>query len=201
MSEKKRTVVKFGVKLKEKSMPSHPKLKKLIYWGKSFSRLGLMPSNDCGQTLGNLSFRFKKGKNAFIITASGVKSDFTLDSFVLVTSVNLKRKIVYAVGRRLPSSESMLHFMLYRRFPKINAIFHGHCEEILKASQRLKLPVTDKEEPYGTLALANRVITAATEGNIFILKKHGFVATGKNMEEAGRTAVNTFRMASKAQRL
>jgi len=198
MSEKKRTIVKFRVKLKEKCIPAHPLISKLIYWGKTFSRLGLMPSNDCGQTLGNLSFRLKKGKNAFVITASGTKSDFCLDSFILVTLVNFKRKMVYAIGNRMPSSESMLHFLLYRSFPDINAIFHGHCEKILKAAKKLNFPVTDKEEPYGTLALANKAIAAAKEGDFFILKNHGFVAIGKDMDESGETALNAFRIATKA---
>ncbi|MDI6731624.1 MAG: class II aldolase/adducin family protein [Candidatus Margulisbacteria bacterium] len=145
-----------------------------------------MPKNQYGQTLGNLSFRFKKGANAFIITASGIKSDFTLDSFVLVTSVNFKRRIVYAVGKRLPSSESMLHYAIYKKRKDVNAVFHGHSQAILDYAEKVNLPMTKNEKPYGSTALVNEVEKILKKIYFLIVKKHGFLSLGKNINQAGK---------------
>lgn len=145
---------------------------------------------------GNLSFRVKN--NSFIITASSLKSKSNLkkDDFVLVKSCNLKRKLVYALGSKLPSSESMLHYAIYKKRKDVNAIFHGHFpsrefeEKLIDCAKlfrnKIKIGFTKREEEFGTLELVNSVLEVLNKKNFIVMKNHGFLSLGRNMKEAER---------------
>jgi ribulose-5-phosphate 4-epimerase/fuculose-1-phosphate aldolase len=154
-----------------------------------------------GGAYGNLSFRLNADQLQFVITASGIKDFSAKDAFVLVSKVDLDKQEVYCYGSRPPSSETMLHYLVYQQCKDINAIFHGHGETIMKLADKLGLPCTKKEEPYGTLALAQAVLEVlggckdrispkvAAGSSCVLMKNHGFVMVGKNMEEAGKAAL------------
>lgn len=176
---------KFTVKYLGKTPPDDPRIKKLIYWRDEFSKLKLMPEHDTG-SFGNLSFRTNKGKNTFIITASGEKGGAGFEDFVEVSMVNFDDFTVHARGMRAPSSETFLHYMIYNKRPDINAIFHGHCERIIKNYQKLNLLCTLREEPYGTIELADSVLKVLSNRSFLIMKDHGFLSFGADMDEAGK---------------
>jgi len=166
-------------------------LDELKNWCNEFTRLGLMPQYP-GGAFGNLSFRCAAQADAFIITASGMK-DFTLpESFVKVDKIDLQQQVVYCHGLRPPSSESILHYLIYKNFAAVNAVFHGHYAKILENAGKLNVPCTKKEEPYGTLALAKQALETLTSvwpGNFLVIKNHGFLAVGQDMRTAGESAV------------
>lgn len=186
MREDKKVRPKFTTKFLSKKVPDASKIKKLIYWCSEFGKNDLMPSYGSG-TFGNMSFRVKGDR--FMITASGIKSPFSDESFVLVSSVDLKDKIVSVHGKRKPSSESMMHYLIYKERKDINAIFHGHSEIILKRYKTLALPSTLKEEEYGTIELAKSVLDVLDDHLFLIMKGHGFISIGKNMDIAGKQAL------------
>jgi len=97
----------------------------------------------------------------------------------------LDKKIVHAIGKNKPSSESMLHYAIYAGRKEINAIFHGHSKEILKYGDKLGV-VTEKEMSYGSIELIEEVLKILDKNDFVILKNHGFLSLGKNMEEAGK---------------
>lgn len=165
------------------------KLEELKYWCRIFHLYNLAPNYN-GVSYGNLSFRTRN--NQFIITASGLplKDNLSDDCFVLVSSCNLKKKIIYAHGIRKPSSETMLHYAIYKKRKDVNAIFHGHSQKILLS--KLKFPETKREEPYGTIKLAHAVLEVLDNNNFLIMKNHGFLSLGKNMKEAGKLAVKMY---------
>lgn len=177
---------KFTTQLISDALPDDPKLDELKRWISKFERSGLMPCHE-GGSFGNLSFRTKD--NEFIITASGMKDPSSGDSFVTVSDVDLEKRTITARGRKLPSSESMLHYMIYRERKDINAIFHGHCEKILKYADKMGAPVTPKQEPYGTVELAESVLETAKDNDFLVMKGHGFVSLGNNMDKAGEQAL------------
>ncbi|MFA4858500.1 MAG: class II aldolase/adducin family protein [Candidatus Margulisiibacteriota bacterium] len=179
---------KFKVVFLGDNFPPDPRMEELKYWCNEFSRVGLMPRY-AGGAFGNLSFRFNRGHGEFIITASGMKDTAKDDSFVMVTSIDFEQEIVYCHGLRAPSSESMLHYLIYQQRKDINAVFHGHCQKLLDCADKLKLPCTPKEEPYGTLALAQGVLKVLDNHQLVIMKNHGFIAVGKDMAEAGSVAL------------
>ncbi|OGC09777.1 hypothetical protein A2246_00205 [candidate division WOR-1 bacterium RIFOXYA2_FULL_37_7] len=180
---------KFAIKFLSESFPKDRRIEMLKFWFEEFLNKKLMPKYE-GGVFGNLSFRLKDNKDEFIITASGMKEPSSADSFIKVSLVDLKKKEVYAHGKNPPSSESMFHFMIYKKRQDINAIFHGHCEEMLKNCNKLKLPCTEKEEPYGTIELANGILEVLDNHSFLIIKNHGFISLGKDMDSAGNQAID-----------
>jgi len=181
--------VKFRVEKVSADLPQDPRVKELKYWCKEFHRLNLAPPYD-GGSYGNLSFRMQEGKDAFVITGSkiGLKEDLSDDCFVKVSSVDLSKGIVLAHGVKDPSSESMLHFAIYHQRKDVNAIFHGHSPKILKRADKLKIPKTKKERPYGTNELVFEVLKILDDKSFLVMKNHGFVSLGKTIKDAGELA-------------
>lgn len=170
--------------------PQDDRIRELTEWCKIFHELGLTPIVD-GRSMGNLSFRVKRGRNEFIITASGVgpKNILSQEFFVKVVECDLENKIVYACGLREPSSESILHYRIYQLRNDINAVFHGHDEEITKHAKEIEAVETKEWHPYGTIELVKSVENVLSESNFIVIKQHGFLSLGRSMEEAGRRAI------------
>ena len=188
--EDKKIYPKFKTRFLSGRVPNDPKIEKLKYWCKEFGKKGLTPSYGSG-SFGNMSFRVRGNK--FIITASGIKDPSSRESFVTVSSVALNKKMVYAHGKRPPSSESMLHYVIYRKRKDVNAIFHGHYGKILRYSRELSLPSTLKNEPYGTIELAKRVLDILDDHDFLIMKDHGFISLGKDMDKAGGQVLRIYK--------
>ena len=179
--------VKFRTKILENDPPRDARIAELKTWCNKLSASGLSPSYGEGSH-GNLSFRTEEKKSEFIITGSRIDlgSDLKEDAFVRVASCDLDKGVIYASGALEPSSESMLHFAIYRERKDVNAVFHGHAQSLLN---RKNLLSTKKEAPYGTLELVNSVLEVIGEENFLIIKNHGFISLGASMEEAGRRAL------------
>jgi len=172
--------VKYRTVMLGTELPEDPRLPLLKHWCKLFHENDFSPLYD-GGSFGNLSMRCDRG---FIITASNTGLDkISDDGFVLVSRI--EDGVVYATGQKKPSSEAMVHKAIYDARPEINAVFHGHCEEISRNAERLGIPITSKEEPYGTRALVDRVLERL-EGNFLEMQNHGFISLGKTLDEAGK---------------
>jgi L-ribulose-5-phosphate 4-epimerase len=186
--------VKFKIIRLDKKIPTGAKIKELKYWCRKFHDYNLAPPYE-GGSYGNLSFRLKKGSNEFIITGSkiGLKDSLANKCFVRVSHVDLDKGIVYSHGIKEPSSESMLHFAIYQKRKDVNAVFHGHCSEILSHAKKLKFSQTGKKEPYGTLKLVKSVLKTLGNGNFIIMKGHGFISMGKTLKDSGSAAIKAYK--------
>ncbi len=187
--------VKFLTEFLGQAVPCDPRLEELKFWCGEFHRLNFAPPyGEFSQ--GNLSFRLKKDEDAFVITGSqvGWKDRLSDDKFVTVTGCDLSRGVVYATGLRDPSSESMMHFAIYRRRPDVQAVFHGHSREVLSCPGELAIRETREKRPYGSLELVESVLEVLDEEMFVILKKHGFVSLGGTMRDAGELAIRIHRM-------
>ena len=169
------------------TIPSDAKKMELKEWSEKFQKNGLTPEFE-GNYTGNLSFRSKEG---FVITASGLKNKENLTDacFVYVKDYYQKTNTFYVEGKKKPSSESIMHYLIYKTCKDINAVFHGHNDLIVKNSEKLKLPITKKEYEWGTIKLATEVLKILDDNKLIVLKNHGFVSLGKNMKEAGELAL------------
>lgn len=178
--------VKFQTVFTGTQVPRDERLIQMKHWAKIFAERNLAPSYETGSA-GNLSFRINKGENQFIITGSKIelKNSLEDDSFVTVTDCDMEKGFVYASGIREPSSESRLHFAIYKQRPYVNTIFHGHCEAILNAAEKLKIPETMQYESYGTVELINSVTKILGKESFIIMKEHGFLAIAGTIAEAG----------------
>jgi ribulose-5-phosphate 4-epimerase/fuculose-1-phosphate aldolase len=132
---------------------------------------------------GNISVRVDKG---MVITPTGKSMDqITESDLVLVTGMSPDMKIVRAIGSSAPSSEARLHWLVYRDFPKVNAIVHFHDSRLLENADKFIL--TEKERPYGTIGLAEEAAKALKKRKFIILKGHGALAAGVSFQDCRKT--------------
>lgn len=175
--------------------PTDPRIEELMYWCKLFDDYHLAPPYP-GGSFGNLSFRVTEGQNDCIITTARTGlGALTNKCFAKVSGVDWEQRHVYSsciIGKD-PSSESMVHFVIYRERPEINAIFHGHSAEILNYAESLKIPETEREVPYGTIELVEEVLKVLDNESFFVMKNHGFVALGRTMGETGELTLRMYR--------
>ncbi|MFH1224811.1 MAG: class II aldolase/adducin family protein [Candidatus Diapherotrites archaeon] len=174
-------------------------INELIQWGRVFAREGLL-EHGREEKAGNLSFR---GRGSIFITASGAdlarlhKSDFTE---VLGWGSGKKGDFVFARGAKEPSSESIMHFEIYRARKDAKFIFHGHSMEILRSAKKLGIPCTKTKKPYGTTALVWETVRAVEKNKkngFVVLKGHGFVSLGGSAKEAGDLAIKVQKSAER----
>ena len=174
--------VKFSVDIQGPSPLPDDLLTKLNYWAWVLSELGLSPRHPSG-AYGNLSCR--ANENSFYITKSGMQPEPVLDNknFCRIISYNPTTKSFIVEGDSPPSSETILHHLLYDEQPEIQAIFHGHSQLLIDNSVPLAIPVTEEFFPYGTLELALSAVEMIHRGHdFFLLKNHGFVSIGKDFQ-------------------
>jgi len=183
--------IRFNIIFISDEIPGDAKIEELKEWCERFQKNGLTPEIE-GNYTGNLSFRSEEG---LIITASGLKRKENLgdDCFVYVKSFDEQNNTVYVEGKRQPSSEAVMHLLIYKTCEEINAIFHGHNYAIMANAKKLKLQMTSKEHEPGSIELANEFLRSLGENNLIVIKNHGFISLGKTMEEAGKKALITLK--------
>ncbi len=148
----------------------------------------MLPAGD-----GNISVRLEHEK--FLITASGVSKGFLTARQVLLIDSNG----TVLDGEGQPSSELVMHLVAYRLRGDIDAIVHAHppfasafacngielpydmlSEAIVKIG---KIPTVPFELP-SSISTAEGAAPFAKDFNAFLLKNHGAVALGRDLDEA-----------------
>ncbi len=145
--------------------------------GKVLASHGMAPLNG-----GNMSLRLGAG---FAVTASGSNLGIIQpDELVYVDSADPGAGPVRYRGPRLPSSEAIMHGMVLAARPAANAVVHAHDPAVTReAMVRAGMVITSREEPYGTVALAERAIEAFASGeDLIVLENHGYVCAGASLE-------------------
>ncbi len=185
--------VKFQYHRNKTTFSYDRRLEDLNRWAYLFSQLGLAPVHAEG-AFGNHSYR--TGDVSFVITKSAMIPAEVLqpNDFCHVTGLDESTTTFVTEGLSAPSSETFLHYVLYRKLPHINAILHGHCTLLNLHAEALHIPVTKEFHAYGTPELAQSALDLVNgqTTSFFILKEHGFVALGENIETAGNVTLNYF---------
>ena len=147
-------------------------------------RHGMTPQN-----AGNISVRHNKG---FIITTSGSNlGSLQRDELAYVRKCVIEDGIVEYMGPNLPSSETFMHSMIFQCKPAVQAIVHVHDPATLNQAT-VDIEATEKEVPYGTLELARMACdTFVKADKIIILKNHGYVAVGIDLNQAVDLVIST----------
>ena len=171
--------VKFQTVFVGRCPPFDPRIGELVHWCHTLARWGVV-----GQTIGNLSFRTTNG---FIVSRTGANLAAMTDrEFVEVVGADVARRRLMVIGAYEPSSESLMHATVYGARFEVMAVFHGHNTGLLEAADRLHVPVTEREQPYGTPELSMEIKKILAWHNLFIMRDHGFVSLGRTMSEAAR---------------
>jgi ribulose-5-phosphate 4-epimerase/fuculose-1-phosphate aldolase len=181
--------IRFNTVFDSDKAPNDPRVAELKEWCTKFQKNRLFPVVE-GNYTGNLSFRSKEG---FIITASGLESkeNLTDERFVYVKAYDEQTITFFVEGKKKPSSESIMHNLIYETHGDVSAVFHGHNELIVANAAELKLPITEKEYESGTTELAIEVLKVLGDNNLIVLRNHGFISLGQTMKEAGELALTT----------
>jgi len=178
--------VKFKTTIIGQTIPETPLIGELMQWCNTFAIKHLAPTHPEG-TYGNLSIRLNDG---ILITATsldlGTKLDIT--DFVFVQECNIDTFEMIVSGTKSPSSETPIHWTLYQLRPDINAIFHGHQDDLLIQASKLQIPETEQEQEYGSPELVQEVKKMASY-DFFNMKNHGFISLGNTMRTAGELAL------------
>ena len=146
---------------------------------------------------GNISIKIKntsRSSDVILITPSSVAlRDVNLNN-VIVTDLNGKQ----LEGEGIPSSELQMHLAIYKRREDIGAIVHTHSPYATGFSfTDKKIPWLEGfgpiKEPYleeieyatpGSSELVELASSGLKREDVLILKNHGVVAVGPNLDEA-----------------
>jgi L-ribulose-5-phosphate 4-epimerase len=179
---------KFRTVFARRAVSGDERMGELLKWCRRWAALGLV-----GDTVGNLSFRTVNG---FIINrTAGDLGGITRQEFVEVLEADRDSRQLTVAGLYEPSSESLMHAGIYAARLEVDAVFHGHSERLLAAAERMGLPVTAHEQPYGTTELVGEILNALDGHKFVVMRNHGFVSLAATMEEAGRKAEDILKRA------
>ncbi len=145
---------------------------------------------------GNVSCRIRRAAgDHFAITASRVPYHrFTIDDVLIVDE-----EIEPVVGDGVPSSESLLHMAAYRARPDVGAVIHTHSVyasayavagrpiPALLDEQVVALGSAVEVAKYGASAsekLADNAVAALGDRAAVLLRNHGAVGVGADLDEA-----------------
>ena len=148
-------------------------------------------------TGGNLSI-FNRDKGLVAISPSGI--DYFETRIEDVVVVDLKGQVVD--GNKKPSSELMLHLIIYRNREDINAVVHTHSIYATSvACMNLDLPPVHymiavagenvrcaKYATFGSEELAINAYEAMKDRNAVLLANHGLLAGGSRIQQAFKIA-------------
>ncbi|MCX6777191.1 MAG: class II aldolase/adducin family protein [Candidatus Micrarchaeota archaeon] len=155
-------------------------VREMILCAKILSRFGWAPAN-----AGNISARIKDG---MLIKATGCEmGNLKPGDFTLVKEIDLEKFILKkAIGLKTPSSETPMHYLIYKERKDVNSVIHVHDEALLKKEvyEKLKINCTKREFPYGSKESAEAAFKVLRNKKIAILKNHGVVSVGVGVGDA-----------------
>jgi fluorothreonine transaldolase len=125
---------------------------------------------------GNLSVR-SDGRIIITVTGSYIKDVARHD---LAELVELKDYSLLYRGKFLPSSESLLHYLVYKN-TESNYVAHNHYLPGDRELEMFNVLVIPPKE-YASIALAEAVAEACQSNNIVYVQKHGLVFHNKSLE-------------------
>ncbi|MFA6036174.1 MAG: class II aldolase/adducin family protein [Candidatus Micrarchaeia archaeon] len=143
---------------------------------------------------GNLSQKHGKG---FVITPTGVGlANMNAGDMSLVTDVDFgANSVKKCIGMQVPSSEALMHALIYAERTEAKAIAHMHVEVLLDetGASAVDVPTTPQVLPYGTRESAKAACDLLAQADVIVMKGHGTVAVGANIGDAVAKIINKYR--------
>lgn len=140
---------------------------------------------------GNISF--KKDSKVYV-TPSGIKT--TKLKTTELSEVSLDGKVI---NKKKPSSEILLHLLIYKNFSEVNSVVHCHSKwaSILSCMQKNIPPFhymiaefggkdirCSKYATFGSEKLAIYVVNSLKNRKACLISNHGQITIGTSIEEA-----------------
>ena len=169
-------------------------------WRSRMFSMNLIGAYDNGIGFGNISVRVPGTDNFFISgSATGNFKETGPEHYVLVTDYSYEHNSLSCSGTIPASSESLSHAAIYEADEEILAVIHIHHMEMWENSLN-KFSTSDPNCSFGTPELAMDIAgllkdKVTRKNGIIIMGGHpeGILFFGKNLEEAGNTAVNHYK--------
>jgi len=181
-----------GVKFKAIQLPGNSPVDTKEYYLSFKSACDRLRDNGMADAnAGNMSHRYGSG---YVITSTGSNlGSLEKDELVYVERCHIDREEVYYYGPKEPSSETLMHWLIYSERPEIDVIMHAHDEAATRTELLSgKIEETEREEPYGSLALARLAIESFKKAKeLIVLKNHGYVAVGQDLDSACDLIIQT----------
>jgi len=152
---------------------------------------GLVPGK-----AGNISVKFEKNDLKVVgVTPSGSSLKYIKDEDIILVDIDGK---IISSSDNVPTSELEMHLNIYKERNDINAVVHTHSpittgfafsDEKIENMEGFG-PIKDQYistvnyYPPGSSDLAKAVSKGLIDQNVVILKNHGMVALGENLDEA-----------------
>lgn len=194
-------VIRFVLQFSAAAPVAIPGMNELNAWRRILWQLDLIGQEAeryGGYGFGNISQRLPpydapKNRRPFVISGSQTGHLAELSAgFATVREYDARLNRVVAAGPVKPSSESITHGAIYNLNSEIRVIFHVHSPTIWRHAAALGIPMTDRNVPYGTPAMAQEVErlfrdVPLGEVGIFAMGGHedGVIAFGRTADEAG----------------
>jgi len=165
-------------------------IKELVNVSHYIYKKGLVPGKS-----GNISCRFHdEGISKVAITRSGISKRNVEANDIII--IDMDGTVLE--GDKQPSSETFLHLRIYNERKDINSIVHSHspfATGFSMSNKKLKRlegfgPIENPYIPYvkysppGSEELAKDTALTMKKEDAVILKNHGTVAAGVNLDEA-----------------
>ena len=209
-------VIKFAPEHTPAPLPRDLDFSALNGWRTVLFRLRLIgqdPLRYAGAGYGNVSARVppypgERGRRRFVVTGTqtGGVEKLTAAHYCCVSEYSAEANTVHSSGPILPSSETMTHGTIYDLSPAIRCVLHVHSAELWHARDRLRLPTTSPDAPYGTPEMAREVIRLWQHGTlqdrrVLAMAGHedGVIAFGRTAEEAGAALLSVYAEAMSEQ--
>lgn len=170
-------------------------VKNMVETSHALYNKGLVPGKS-----GNISVKFlKNGLNVVAVTPSG--SSFKTLKETDIVLVDLDGNVVSSTDH-VPTSELEMHLNIYKLRKDVGAVVHTHSPITTGFSfsdKKIKRfegfgPINEEfikivdYHPPGSSDLAKAVSDGLLNQDIVVLKDHGMVAVGKNLDEASLLA-------------
>ena len=172
----------FYVSKEESNCPLIPEV---VRFGKKLNELGLL------KNIVEISVSLRYGKRVLINSKGSNLKDIKREDFLEIVDYDPLKKVLLAMGIKLPKVETPVHWLIHHARDEVNAIIQINDVELCKKIEN-KIPVTEKEYPIGTLEQAKEILKNLSNSKRVIIKNQGVLFVGCNIKEVEDLALKIY---------
>lgn len=175
MIEKNQINMVFQTFFVSREVSNCPLLIDIVKFGKQLDNLGLLQDSECSVSLGY-------GKRILINAKDVDFRDLERQDIVEIVDYDPIKHLVLAIGKKYPSLDTPVHWIIQRARYDVNAVFLISSEKLIEYFCNI-LPVTEKEACRGTIEYAKMILKALQKGRNIVVRNDGVVFVGVNLKE------------------
>lgn len=132
---------------------------------------------------GVLSVRY--GKRVIITTGGSTLGSLRDTDFVEIVDYDAQRHRCLLMGKQEPTADAGIHWLVYQNREEIGGIVHIRDPLVLEVQEATQMfPESKDGKNFGPVELAVESLKLLRKSPYFVLRGHGCIAVGKNLEQA-----------------